>query len=205
MHLVQGEAAVVAGAAPGASAAPRLAAVALGSNRGDRRAHLVFAAAALGDLLTGARVSPFIETAPVGVPSSQPPYLNGAVVGGCRLSPAALLAALLRIERARGRERPYPGAARTLDLDLVLLGGVVVRGPGLHVPHPRFRERRFVLEPLAAVAPDLTDPVTGRTVRELLAALPPTPAADPPPPDRAGTSAATTETSPAPEPGRRGA
>ena len=203
MHLVQGEAAVVARAAPGASAAPRLAAVALGSNRGDRRAHLAFAVAALRDLLSGLRVSPFIETAPVGV-VSQPPYLNGAVVGGCRLAPAALLAALMRIERVRGRERPYPGAARTLDLDLILLGGVVVRRPRLHVPHPRFRERRFVLEPLAAVAPDLADPLTGRTVRELLAALGPAPP-DLPPSEQAGTSAAPTEASPAPEPGRQGA
>lgn len=177
LHHVQGETAVVTDSALRRSVAPRTTAVALGSNRGDRRAHLSFAVSALGDLLGDMRVSPFIETAPVGVPP-QPDYLNGAVVGRCRLSPPALLAALMRIERERGRERPYPGAARTLDLDIVLMGDLVIRRPDLDVPHPRFRERRFVLEPLAAIAPELTDPVTGRTMRELLAALrstPPTP------------------------------
>ena len=113
----------------------------------------------------------------VGVPP-QPPYLNGVVVGTCALAPPALLTALLRIERERGRERPYPGAPRTLDLDIVLMGDLVVRRPGLDVPHPRFRERRFVLEPLAAVAPELPDPVTGRTAGRLLAALGPPCAAD---------------------------
>ena len=116
------------------------------------------------------RVSSFIETAPVGAPP-QPDYLNGAVAGRCSCAPEALLAALMRIERERGRERPYPGAARTLDLDLVLMGDLMIRRPDLELPHPRFRERRFVLEPLAAVAPDLKDPITGRTMRELLAAL----------------------------------
>lgn len=149
---------------------PRVTAVALGSNLGDRRAHLSFAIGALGELLADMRVSRFIETAPVSVPP-QPHYLNGAVAGRCSWAPEALLAALLRIERERGRERPCPGAARTLDLDLILMGGLVVRRPGLDLPHPRFRERRFVLEPLAAVAPDLTDPITGRSMRELLAAL----------------------------------
>ena len=173
LHHVQGEA-VVAAADPEAADATRVTAVALGSNLGDRRAHLAFAVSALGALLAGMRVSPFLETAPVGVPP-QPPYLNGVAVGRCALAPPALLAALLRVERARGRARPYPGAARTLDLDLVLSGDLVVRRPGLQVPHPRFRERRFVLEPLAAVAPDLADPVTGRTMRELLAALGPPP------------------------------
>lgn len=172
LHQLQGEAAVAA--AYEAPADLRVTAVALGSNQGDRRAHLAHAISALGDVLVGMRVSAFIETAPVGVPS-QPRYLNGAVVGTCALGPQVLLARLMRIERARGRERPYPGAARTLDLDLVLMGDLALRWPDLELPHPRFRERRFVLEPLAAVAPNLTDPVTGRTVRELLAALEPAP------------------------------
>lgn len=147
-----------------------MTAVALGSNQGDRHAHLSYAVSALGGLLRDMRVSPFIETAPVGV-APQPDYLNGAVVGECGLSPCGFLDALLQIERARGRVRPYPGAPRTLDLDLVVMGDLVVQGPDLEVPHPRFRRRRFVLEPLAAIAPDLVDPVTRRTMQRLYADL----------------------------------
>ena len=154
------------------SACLRPIAVALGSNRGPRRAHLQYAAERLRRILAGALVSDFIDTAPHGAADAgQPHYLNGVVVGLSAQAPAELLARLLEIEDARGRTRPYRAAPRTLDLDLILAGSLVVATPGLTVPHPRFRERRFVLEPLAAVAPDLIDPVTGLSVRALLARL----------------------------------
>ena len=82
-----------------------------------------------------------------------------------------MLAALHAIEHARGRARPFPNAPRTLDLDLILFGDDVIDEQGLTVPHPRFRERRFVLEPLAEIAPDMRDPVTGKAVSELLKEL----------------------------------
>jgi 2-amino-4-hydroxy-6-hydroxymethyldihydropteridine diphosphokinase len=145
-------------------------AVALGSNLGDRVAHLNHAIARLQSVLRDVKVSRFRETVPVGVQGPQPLYLNAAAAGSTTLSPRAVLEALLAIERERGRERPAPRAARTLDLDLILYGEVVLDAPDLVIPHPRFRDRRFVLEPLAEVAPDLVDPVTGKSVRELLAA-----------------------------------
>ena len=147
-------------------------AVALGSNVGDRRAHLDHAVTRLRTLLSDVHVSRYHETVPVGVPGPQSLYLNAALVGGTTLGARDLLDALLAIEQERGRERPYVNAPRTLDLDLILLGDRVVDEPGLVVPHPRFRERPFVLEPLAEVGADLRDPVSGRTVGELLLALP---------------------------------
>jgi 2-amino-4-hydroxy-6-hydroxymethyldihydropteridine diphosphokinase len=143
-------------------------AIALGSNVGDRRAHLDYAVAAIRLLLTHVAVSRYYDTVPVGVSGPQAMFLNAAAVGESGLAPRALLEALLAIEQERGRERPYLNAPRTLDLDLILAGDTVVEEPGLVLPHPRFRERRFVLEPLAAVAPDLRDPVSGKTVAELL-------------------------------------
>jgi 2-amino-4-hydroxy-6-hydroxymethyldihydropteridine diphosphokinase len=145
-----------------------LVAVALGSNLGDRQAHLDFAIARLRELVANLRVSPFIETAPIDVPDDQPPYLNAVAVGETMLEPEALLEKLMVIERARGRERPSFRAARTLDLDLILYGDRIIRTDTLQVPHPRFRDREFVLRPLVELEPEWRDPVTGLTARELL-------------------------------------
>ena len=146
-----------------------MAVVGLGSNLGDRQAHLDRAIAQLSRHLGALRVSSVHETDPVGVPGDQPRFLNAVAVGETTLEARSLLNALLRIETEAGRERPYVGAARTLDLDLILFGDDIIDEPELTVPHPRFRERRFVLEPLVELSPDLCDPVTGRTIAELLA------------------------------------
>jgi 2-amino-4-hydroxy-6-hydroxymethyldihydropteridine diphosphokinase len=145
-------------------------AIALGSNLGDRHAHLDFAVEALRTRLGGLRVSPYYETAPCDAPP-QPPYLNAAAVGTWGASARQLLAWLGDVERSGGRLRPYPRAPRTLDLDLILFGDAVIDEDGLRVPHPRFRARAFVLVPLAAIAADLVDPETGRTVGALAAEL----------------------------------
>ena len=142
------------------------AAIALGSNLGDREAALKDAADQLARHLAGLTVSDFFETQPEGV-GKQPLFLNAAAVGSWEGEARPLLQLLLAIERAAGRERPFPGAPRTLDLDLILFGSSIIVEPGLAVPHPRFRERGFVLAPLCQIAPDLVDPVTGRTVAEL--------------------------------------
>jgi 2-amino-4-hydroxy-6-hydroxymethyldihydropteridine diphosphokinase len=141
--------------------------VALGSNLGDREAHLAFAVARLSQILSNLRRSAWHDTAPVGVPHDQPRYLNGVVVGQTSLTARQLLDQLLAIEQAAGRSRPSPLAPRTLDLDLILFGSERIQEAGLVVPHPRFRERLFVLEPLADLAPDLVDPETGETISAL--------------------------------------
>jgi 2-amino-4-hydroxy-6-hydroxymethyldihydropteridine diphosphokinase len=147
-------------------------AIAIGSNLGDRRAALSFATERLSTLLSLAVVSDIIETDPVGEGlEDQPLYLNAAIVGQTALPARALLEALQRIESDYGRTRPFAGAPRTLDLDLILFGDALVNEPGLEVPHPRFRDRFFVLGPLAEIAPDMRDPLTGLKVWELLRVL----------------------------------
>ena len=146
-------------------------AIALGSNLGDRRGHLEYAIGALTRDLVDIRVSSFRDTQPVGVSAGHGTYLNAALVGRTCLLPRDLLERLWLVEGERGRTRPYPMAPRTLDLDLILYGDVIVKEDGLTVPHPRFREREFVLDPLAEIAPDMVDPVTGRTIASLAQTL----------------------------------
>lgn len=146
-------------------------AIALGSNLGDRQANLAFGLSALPGFITHLRQSTWHDTDPVGVAGEQPRYLNGVVVGETGITARELLDRLLEIEALAGRTRTTPMAPRTLDLDLIFFGDKKIEEPGLLVPHPRFRERLFVLEPLAEVAPDWIDPVTGESVSALLQAL----------------------------------
>jgi 2-amino-4-hydroxy-6-hydroxymethyldihydropteridine diphosphokinase len=143
-------------------------AIALGSNLGDRHAHLNHAVARLQTLLRNFQVSRYRETVPLGMSGPQRMVLNAVATGDATLPARALLEALLGIEQERDRQRPYANAPRTLDLDLILYGDARIDEPGLIVPHPRFRDRLFVLEPLAEIAPDLVDPISGKTARELL-------------------------------------
>jgi 2-amino-4-hydroxy-6-hydroxymethyldihydropteridine diphosphokinase len=145
--------------------------VGIGSNLGDREGHL---GAAL-DLLSAEAgievvgVSSLRETEPVG-PVEQGPFLNGAVQVSTELSPVELLARLLDIEQRLGRVRRERFGPRTIDLDLLVYGDEIVDGPGLTLPHPRLHERRFALQPLAELAPDLVVPGQG-PVSTLLAEL----------------------------------
>jgi 2-amino-4-hydroxy-6-hydroxymethyldihydropteridine diphosphokinase len=146
--------------------------VGLGANLGPREETLERAARLLAETpgVELIAVSSFRDTDPVGV-VDQPRFLNGAAAIETRLSPRELLDVLLAIERSLGRVRDGTRwGPRTIDLDLLLYGDDVVDEPGLRVPHPRLRERRFVLEPLAELDPELTVPGAGR-VLDLLAAV----------------------------------
>jgi 2-amino-4-hydroxy-6-hydroxymethyldihydropteridine diphosphokinase len=133
------------------------AAVGLGSNLGDRARNIADAVAALSDVGSLYRVSSLYETAPIGGPK-QGPFLNAVAVFETELAARALLERCLDIERESGRERRERWGPRTLDLDILLYGNDTIEEPDLTVPHPRMTERRFVLDPLLEVWPDVSLP-----------------------------------------------
>ncbi|AFY82856.1 2-amino-4-hydroxy-6-hydroxymethyldihydropteridine pyrophosphokinase [Oscillatoria acuminata PCC 6304] len=148
-----------------------LAAIALGSNLGDSPRILSEAIAHLDSTpgISVQQTSRWYQTAAIGPP--QPDYLNGCALMQVQLTPHQLLERLLEIETQFGRIRRERWGPRTLDLDLLFYDDTIVATPTLEVPHPRMRERAFVLVPLAEVAPDWVDPVSGEAVRQLLQRL----------------------------------
>jgi 2-amino-4-hydroxy-6-hydroxymethyldihydropteridine diphosphokinase len=147
----------------------------LGSNLADREANLRAAIASLGALGKVTAISSLYETEPVEL-TAQPWFLNCAVALATDKMPRQLLAGVLKIEQAMGRRRTQPKGPRLIDIDILLFGSSVVDTAQLTIPHPAMHERRFVLEPLAEIAPGARHPVFKRTVRELRDALPPGPA-----------------------------
>lgn len=155
-----------------------LALIGLGSNTGDRAESLRAAAVAIGQALDAEpQVSQPVETPPWGYASPHP-YLNAVLAVDTGLDPRPLLALLLDIERRIGGGAPHrlPDGSycdRPIDIDLLALGDVAVTAPGLQVPHPRMHLRRFVLEPMACVAPKWRHPLLGLTASQMLDALEP--------------------------------
>ena len=145
-----------------------IAYIGLGTNLGDRLGNIQEALRKLDDLpiIQSVRVSSVYEAAPVGV-TDQPFFLNLVVAVRTSLAPQALLDALLHIENQMGRVRTERWGPRVIDMDLLLYGGAQVALPGLTVPHPRLRERGFVLIPLAEIAPELTLPGDGKKVADI--------------------------------------
>ena len=144
----------------------------LGGNLGDRRGQLSRAVRSLATLGRVVRVSQAYETAPVGLPAGAPPFLNAVACLESDFSPHLLLAEMKAHEQASGRDLlTSHRRSRPIDLDILLAENLVLAAPGLTIPHPEMHRRRFVLAPLAEVAPMLIHPVLKRSVAELLADL----------------------------------
>ena len=151
----------------------------LGSNLGDREALLNQALERLQAAgVRTVRRSSIHETEPQDF-RDQPWFLNMAVEVETDLTPRELLASIQKIEAELGRQRTIPKGPRTIDIDILFYANLIIGTPELEIPHPRLTERRFVLDPLSEIAPDLRHPVTGKTVREAQAALPQSPAPSP--------------------------
>jgi 2-amino-4-hydroxy-6-hydroxymethyldihydropteridine diphosphokinase len=138
---------------------------------GDRDANLRSAIARLGELGKVNKVSLFYETEPVDL-TEQPWFLNCAVELETQRTPDELLQGMLAIEQSMGRERIHPKGPRLIDLDILLFDDVIMKSPGLTIPHPAMHERRFVLEPLLEIAPEANHPLLKKSIRELLELLP---------------------------------